>query len=89
MFQAVWKITCRSKYETLGKSTIMYKIETDLKKEHTYIYGTLYEQEGIFGFVNWLSKILLLSLSEEEVPLIPADIFIFNLAINWLIIVNF
>ena len=59
----------------------MYKIETDLKKEHTYIYGTLYEQEGIFGFVNWLSKILLLSLSEEEVPLIPADMFIFNLEI--------
>ena len=59
----------------------MYKIETDLKQEHTYIHGTLYEQDGIFGFVNWLSKILLLSLSEEEVPLIPADMFIFNLEI--------
>ena len=59
----------------------MYKIETDLKKEHTYIHGTLYEQEGIFGFVNWLSKILLLSLSEEDVKFIPADMFIFNLEI--------
>ena len=75
------RITCGRQYENLAKSTIMYKIETDLKEDDQYIHGTLYDQDGIFGFVNWLSKILLLSLSEEDVLIIPADMFIFNLEI--------
>ena len=75
------RVTCPNEYETLAKSTIMFQIETDVKETDTCIYGTLFDQDGVFGFLNWFSKFLLLSLSPESIFMIPVEMFIFNLEI--------
>lgn len=76
------KLTCANEYEIMARETIRFLIETDLDEVDEIIHNTLFEQDGFFGFINWFSKFLLLSLSSENLLEIPAQMFIFNLEVG-------
>jgi len=80
--KAVMKLTCANEYEIMARETIRFLIETDLDEVDEIIHNTLFEQDGFFGFINWFSKFLLLSLSSENLLEIPAQMFIFNLEVG-------
>ena len=59
-------------YDALAKGAIGYIIETDLEEDNATIYNTIKEDEGVYGFVPWFAKFLLLTLSQDGLNILPA-----------------
>ena len=69
-------------YDAMAKGAISYLIETDIEEDNATIYNTIKEDDGVYGFVPWFAKFLLLTLSKDGLDILPAEMFIFNLEIG-------
>jgi len=64
--------------EKVAKGTLLYQAETDLYSEDKVVYETLMDQDGIFGYMNWFAKFVIISLSQDRKYFLPAEMFVFN-----------
>ena len=75
--QAAVKLDLRS-IEDVARSTLVYQAEADLGSEDKYVFETLLDQDGIFGFMNYFAEFVIIALSENRKYYLPAEMFRFN-----------
>ena len=78
---SVMKAGEESDLEALGNRMLNYYVKTDCSADDLYVWNTFYDADGFYGYINWFAKFLLLSLQQENYPLLRAEMFIFLLEI--------
>ena len=79
--KALMKLTMCHDLDTLVQRSLLYQIEANLTETDSLVYDSIMDQDGLFGFISWFSKFLVISLSENGKYLLPAEMFIFNLEV--------